>query len=121
MTWGAHPRSAWSYACSAARYSSTAATRRLTTCSSRQAELQEDRADVLLDRLLGQHEVLGDRGIALALRHLPEHLALARRQLVERAAAGGPAGDEQPHHGRIEHGAAVGDRLDRRVQLATDR
>ena len=46
----------------------------------RQAELEEDRADVLLDRALGEHEILGDRGVALAGRHGGEHLALARRQ-----------------------------------------
>src|SRR6478609_10075335 len=44
-----------------------------------EAELGEDRVDVLLDGALGQHERLGDRRVALALRHLGEHLALTRR------------------------------------------
>ena len=42
-----------------------------------QAELHEDRVDVLLDRPLGQDERLGDRGVALALRDLGEDLVLA--------------------------------------------
>ena len=44
-----------------------------------EAELGEDRVDVLLDRALGQHQRLGDGGVALALRDLAEHLELARR------------------------------------------
>src|SRR6476660_4843235 len=51
-----------------------------------EAELHEDRIDVLLDRPLGQDEGLRDRGVALPLRDLGEHLALSHRQLRERRA-----------------------------------
>ena len=46
----------------------------------RQPELREDARDVLLDRADGEHERRGDAGVRAALRHQPEHLALARRQ-----------------------------------------
>src|SRR5690242_8425211 len=43
----------------------------------REAELGEDRIGVLLHGALGQHQRGGDGGVALALRHLAEHLELA--------------------------------------------
>ena len=49
-----------------------------------QAELEEDRVDHLLDRSLGQDQRFGDGGVVLPLGHLAKHVALARRQLVER-------------------------------------
>ena len=42
-----------------------------------EAELEEDRVDVLLDRPLGQDQRVGDRRVALALGDLGEDLALA--------------------------------------------
>src|SRR5829696_1570600 len=47
-------------------------------------ELGEDRVGVLLDRALGEEEGGGDRGVALALRHLAEDLELARGEGAER-------------------------------------
>src|SRR5438477_761856 len=47
----------------------------------RQIELGEDRVDVFLYSPLRQDERPGDRGVVLALRHLPEDLTFARRQL----------------------------------------
>src|SRR5678815_4331429 len=46
----------------------------------RQLELEEDVADVTIDRALADRELLGDRAIRLALRHEIDHLELARRQ-----------------------------------------
>ena len=51
------------------------------------AQLVEDPGHVLLDRGLAHDERLGDAEVGLALRHRGEHIALARRQVVERAAA----------------------------------
>src|SRR4051812_46560969 len=50
----------------------------------RQAELREDRVDVLLHRPLRKSEGGGDRGVVAALRHLGEDLALAGREELER-------------------------------------
>ena len=44
------------------------------------AELREDPLDVCGDRLLADHELLGDLPLAPAAREQHEHLALARRQ-----------------------------------------
>ena len=41
--------------------------------------------DHLLDRALGEEERLGDRGVVLALGHLPQDVTLPGRQLVEAA------------------------------------
>src|ERR1700752_1413554 len=43
----------------------------------REPELQEDRVDVLLDRARGEKHGLGDGAVALALRDLRQHFALA--------------------------------------------
>ena len=68
----------------------------------RQPELAEDVRDVLLDRALGDHQALGDRRVRAALGHQPEHVALARGQLVERAVV--PAAAERA--GRRPRGPA---------------
>ena len=52
-----------------------------------EAELEEDRVDVLLDRPLGEDERVGDRRVALALGDLGEDLALARRSARPAASA----------------------------------
>ena len=94
-------------------------TRRLTMLVVLEAELLEDRADVLLDGPLREHQRLRDRGVAPALGHLGEDLALARRQLVERR--GVPlavGGEELLDEARVDRGPALGDDLDRREQLA---
>src|SRR6185436_19876530 len=52
--------------------------------STRQAELIEDAADVVLDRLLGEEEDLADLPVRLALRELLEHLALLVGERRER-------------------------------------
>src|SRR4051812_36727879 len=59
--------------------------------SRRQAELGEDARDVLLDGAQRDHEPLRDRLVRAALRHQLEHLALARRELVERIVAAAAA------------------------------
>jgi hypothetical protein len=51
-----------------------------------EVELAEGRVDVLLDRSLGEDERVGDRGVALALGDLREHLTLTGRQHGERRA-----------------------------------
>ena len=85
----------------------------------RQSELEEDRADVLLHGALGQYKVSGDRGVALAGRHGGQHLALARGQRRQRRVALALLAVEQhPHHRRVDHRPAAGDHLDRGVQLA---
>src|SRR6266511_2771111 len=45
------------------------------------AELPEDRRDVVVNRPLGEHEPLGDLGVAEPLRDEPEYLELARSQV----------------------------------------
>ena len=49
------------------------------------AALLDDRVDVRLDRLRTDDELLADATVRKALGHELENLALARRQLVERA------------------------------------
>ena len=83
-----------------------------------EAELLEDRPDVLLDSPLREDERLGDRGVAPALGHLGEDLAFARRQLVERRAVALAIGGEQLlDDARVDRGAALGDDLDRGEEL----
>ena len=94
-------------------------TRRLTTLVVLEAELLEDRPDVLLDGPLREHERLGDRGVAPALGHLGEDLPLARRQIVERRGVALAIGGEQLlDEARIDRRAALGDDLDRGEELA---
>ena len=73
-----------------------------------EVELHEDRVDVLLDRALGEHERLGDRLVALALRDLGQRLALARREHGERrVGAVRPALHEQLDDLRVDVRAAL--------------
>ena len=53
----------------------------------REAQLPEDAGHVLLDRAVGDHEPARDGRVRPALGHELEHLALARRQLVDRTVA----------------------------------
>jgi hypothetical protein len=45
------------------------------------AELAQDRRDVVVDRLLGEEEPLGDLGVAEPLRDEPKYLYLTRSQV----------------------------------------
>ena len=74
----------------------------------REPQLREDRRDVLLDGPLGDDHPQGDAGVRAALRHEPQHLALARRELVERVVRA-PAADELGDDGGIERRSALGD------------
>ena len=70
------------------------------------AELGEDARDVLLDGVRGDHQRLGDAAVRAPLGHQLEHLALARRELLERVVAAAAA--EHPgDHGRIERRPAL--------------
>src|SRR5690349_15823647 len=84
--WGAHPRAA-SAARSGAVGLGEVDQRRLDPAADllglAQPELQEDRVDVLLDCALREHELVGDRLVAVAARDEGEDLRLARRQLGE--------------------------------------
>ena len=72
----------------------------------------------LLDRPLGQDERLRDRGVVLPLGHLAQHVALARRQLVQRRLlAAGVLGHERLDDLRVDHGAALCDGVDRGDEL----
>src|SRR3954453_11207207 len=59
-------------------------------------ELAEDARHVALHHALAHPQAVGDRLVGLALGHPPEDLALARRELVERAL--GAAAVEHPRH-----------------------
>ena len=83
----------------------------------REAELGEDRADVLLDGPLGDDEPRGDRAVRAALGHQREHLTLARAEIVERVAAAG-AGEELADHLGVDRGAAGGDPVDGLEEVA---
>ena len=50
----------------------------------RKPELREDAADVRLDGLRADHELLADAVVRAALRHQAEHFALARAEIGER-------------------------------------
>ena len=74
-------------------------------------ELGEDPGDVLLDRVLGDHERLGDAAVGPALGHQLEHLALARRELLQRVVAAAPA-EHARDDGRVQRRAARRDARD---------
>ena len=76
------------------------------------AELGEDARDVLLDRVRRDDEHLGDALVRAPLGHQLEHLALARRELVERVVAAAAAEHVRDDR-RVEHRAAGGDAPDR--------
>jgi hypothetical protein len=67
----------------------------------RQAELPQDAVHVIFDRSLGDPQVPSDTGVGATLRHQGEHLALARRELVERI-VGPPGLDELLDESRID-------------------
>ena len=71
-----------------------------------QVELAEDRADMGLDGPLREPELLGDARVRPALRHQAEHLALARRQLIERVVSR-RRDEELLHDLRVERAAAA--------------
>ena len=75
------------------------------------AELGEDARHVLLDGVRRDDEHLGDALVRAALGHQLEHLALARRQRVQRVVAAAPA-EHVRDDGRVEHRAAGGHALD---------
>jgi hypothetical protein len=84
----------------------------------REVQLAEDGGDVLLHRTLRHDELLGDRGVRPALGHQAQHLALARRQTLERILAATPAEQQRDDLG-VERGPAarhaadgVGERVD---------
>ena len=81
-------------------------------------ELQEDRVDHLLNRPFRQNERFGDRRVVLALGHLAQHVALARRQLSERrfVVAGGLR-HQGFDHLRIDHRTALRDSQNRAGEL----
>ena len=65
----------------ARRKASTACTRRFSPASAGEVELGEDAADVCLDGLARDEELLCDPAVGLALRDQREHLPLARGEL----------------------------------------
>jgi hypothetical protein len=71
-----------------------------------------------LDRSLGEHQRGGDPGVVLALRHLTQHLPLARREAGDgRFGRAGPAGDECVDNLGVDHRAALVDGDDGAAQL----
>src|SRR5918998_1427437 len=76
-----------------------------------QVELAQDVADVVLDRLLRDEELLTDLAVAVAPGHVLQHLALALGQRLRRARRLGDAAELAEHQrcqrGR-EHGLAPG-------------
>ena len=85
-----------------------ASTRRCESGSTAEPELLEDLADVRLDRLRAQEELLADGLVRAALGDQREHLALAVGELVERALLA-RAVDEARDDRRVEHALALGD------------
>ena len=75
------------------------------------AELGEDARDVLLDGVRRDDQRLGDALVRAPLGHQLEHLALARRQLVERIVAAAAAEHVRDDR-RVERRAAGGDAPD---------
>jgi len=67
-------------------------------------------------RALGDHELLGDRGVAQPLGHQREHVAFARAQPAERVV--GPAtGQQQPDHLGVDGRAPAGHPVQRLEEL----
>ena len=75
-----------------------------------QVELGKDPADVALHGHLGDDQLVGDLAVGQAAAHQPQHVDLARRQLVRRHARRGQAGalaiggEDARGHGGIEQG-----------------
>ena len=83
----------------------------MVLAAGRHAELAEDARDVLLDGVRRDDELLGDALVRAALGHQLEHLALARREGVERIVAAAAA-EHVRDDGRVEHRPAGRDALD---------
>jgi len=84
-----------------------------------QVELAEDRVHVLFHRRLRQRQLAGDALVAPALRHLAQHVELARGEPGQRRLAQSrPAGHQRVDHLRIDHRSPADDRAQRRQQLA---
>ena len=71
---------------------------------------------MLLDRSLGDPELMGDAGVRAALGHEREHLALARREDVERV-VGATGGDELLDERWIDDRRSLDDPLERLDEL----
>src|SRR4249919_904010 len=76
-----------------------------------QIELREDRAHVLLDGPLGNHEPLANPLVGAAFGNQFHHLALARRQRVDGIICVAPVPEQLRDDGRVERRAALGDSL----------
>ena len=82
----------------------------------RQPQLRKDAVHVFLDRALGDPELTGDAGVRATLGHEREHLALARREHVERIF--GSAGGKQLLNERgIDDRSSVNDPFERLDEL----
>src|SRR5262249_9787638 len=81
------------------------------------SELSEDARDVLLDRADGEHERMRDPCVRAALGHQRQHLALARRELRQRAVVL-TLGDELRYHVWVQCRPATRHTLDRVDEVA---
>ena len=75
-----------------------------------QVQLGEDRVHVLLDRALGDPEAARDPAVREAFGHQAEHLALTRRERLERVVATASR-HELANKSRINDRTAVQDAL----------
>ena len=95
----------------------TARTRAVVRTAVGEIDLGEDVGHVLRDRPARYHEGVGDRGVAAALGHQSEHIALRRRERRQRVS---PSCHEQlGDHLGVQHRPACCDgaeRVDERVQ-----
>jgi hypothetical protein len=95
----------------------TARTRAVVRTEVGEIDLGEDVGQVLLDRPARDHEGVGDRGVAAALGHQSEHIALPRRERRQRVS---PPGHQQlGDHLGVQHRPACCDgaeRVDEHVQ-----
>jgi EmrB/QacA subfamily drug resistance transporter len=78
----------------------------------RQAQLHQDAADVLFHGPLGHPELAANAGVRQAFGHQRQHLALARRQRIQRV-IGAPGRDELLDEQRIHHRAPPHDPVER--------
>src|SRR3954469_24783130 len=84
-----------------------------------EAEIEEDRVEVLLDGALGQHEIVGDALVAEAARDVGEDLELARREVGERRMLAAPSVGDQPLDDLgVDYRPALGNGFDGRHQLS---
>ena len=84
-------------------------------CTRFEVEFDEDRRRVLLDRTVGDAELIGDRGVGEALGHEREDLSLARGERLDRAPK---SSEELLDHLGVERGAAGSDPGHRIDELA---